>query len=208
MNLANKIDKSIFAAENDIDTLDRDIFNITGFSSRKFKIFLNKLLSFPDMTYLEIGCWHGSTLCSALYNNKPERVFAIDNFSQFFDQGNPKENFIANIKKFITCNFKFFDVDCFSFDLNHIDHKVNTYFYDGDHKEEDQYKALSYYYPVLEDTFVYICDDFNFMDVRLGTFRAIRDLNLKAEKEWFLPASFNGDTDNWWNGCYIGILKK
>lgn len=87
--------------------------------------------------------------------------------------------------------------------------------YDGNHSVESHYKALSHYYNVLDNIFIYIVDDWNNREVRTGTICAIEKLNLKIlyEKEVRLTTD---DTHtpieiaktSWWNGIYIVILQK
>ena len=95
------------------------------------------------------------------------------------------------------------------------DNKFNIYFYDGDHTEVSQYKALEHMLNIgcLEDEFIFLVDDYVWEDVRNGTQRAIKDLNLKViyEKE-FIPECVRKqekfDEIGWWNGFYISLLGK
>lgn len=204
MDFKQYIENAINDAENNNTKLSNRAFEIDGMSSRKNRIFLNSLLSNKNLKYLEIGCWKGSTLYSALDGNSIDYAVAIDNWCEF--QG-PKNEFHENMKPLNTL-FEFYDEDCFSIDTKKFKEKFNIYFYDGRHEEEDQEKALTYYIDSLEDTFVYICDDWNWERVQQGTRTAIKKLNLKIENEWELPADFPGDRNKWWNGFYIGIIKK
>jgi hypothetical protein len=60
----------------------------------------------------------------------------------------------------------------------------------------------------MDDEFIYMCDDWNWPDVKNGTSRAIQSKNLSIVKEWDLPANGNGDLENWWNGLWVAILRK
>lgn len=209
MNLVDNVEKAIYCAENNVDSsISPEIFDIEGFCSKKIRIFLNSLVSFSGTKYLEIGSWQGSTLCSALHNNNPDYACAIDNFSQWWMDNNPKDNFIENTRKFIKCQYDFLDTDCFTVNLKFISQLINVYLYDGDHGEKNHYEALNYYYPALENKFVYICDDWNWLEVKIGTYRAIRDLNLQIIKDWQFHTDYNGDTNSWWNGFYVAVLEK
>lgn len=76
--------------------------------------------------------------------------------------------------------------------------------------------ALSHYINVLEDTFIFLVDDWNFMHTRDGTFRAIKELNLTVnfrheifispEDLYNMPNHKGAKT--WWNGCGIFVLTK
>ena len=79
-----------------------------GMSGRKYRYLINNLVSsIEDARYLEIGCWAGSTACSALYGNQV-KALCIDDWSQFSDPKtinpslnvqNSKKEFETNIKK-------------------------------------------------------------------------------------------------------------
>jgi hypothetical protein len=94
--------------------------------------------------------------------------------------------------------------------------KFNVYLYDGDHSELDHFKALEYYIDNLDDEFIFIVDDLNWENVRDGTMRAIRELNLtvKFRHEIFMsPDDLKGmprhnGKDTFWNGCGIFLLEK
>jgi len=87
--------------------------------------------------------------------------------------------------------------------------------YDGNHTDESHYRALSHYYDCLDDVFIYIVDDWNWLEVRNGTNNAIQNLNLRVlyEKEIRLTGD-NTHTphplarNTWWNGIYVAILQK
>lgn len=204
--MLDHIVRSIDNAEKGISKLSESLLDLDGMSSSKIRHFLNNIVDINDARYLEIGTWKGSTVCSALYNNQPELAVAMDNFSEF---NGPREEFKQNIQKYITCNnFHFFDVDCFQFDLSQISQQFNIYLYDGEHSESSHELALSYYYNKLENTFIYLCDDWNDKSVAAGTRKAFSNLNLKVIREWTMPASYNGDKTNWWNGFYISLIQK
>lgn len=83
--LINSVEKSLIQAQLGISKLDKAIFFLNGMSSPKIRQFLNNLCERPKTAYLETGCWRGSTLVSALYNNHTtvSEAIAIDNFSEF-----------------------------------------------------------------------------------------------------------------------------
>jgi hypothetical protein len=158
----------------------------------------------PNSKYLEIGVWKGSTFYSALYKNKPQYAVAIDNWSEF---NGPKEDFAQTVKSLET-QFEFFCGDCFKIDKALFKSRFNIYFYDGCHSEIAQEMALTYYYDALENEFIFICDDWNAPEAQTGTKKGIEKTGLKILNEWVLPARFNGDKENWWNGLYIIHASK
>lgn len=183
--------------------LNPKALSMEGMSSPKVRTFLNKLLETPESRYLEIGVWKGSTFYSALYKNNPIYATSIDNFATF---GGHEQIFRSNMVD-IEVPYEFINGDCFNL-KNKLDKKYNIYFYDGEHYEPDQEKALTYYYDNLDDEFIYICDDWNFPSVPKGTFAGIEKTNLKIIDQWTLEAKHNGDTENWWNGLWVAVLSK
>lgn len=218
----NHLENCFKKAENLTSQINEDIINMEGMTGTKTRHLYNNLLSIEDARYLEVGTWKGSSLCSAMFNNKA-KVVCIDNWSQnFYNQtDNPKDQFINNFEKFKGKNDAIYiDSDCFALDINTLDTKFNIYLYDGDHSIESQYKALEYYMPVLDDVFIFIVDDWNWDGVRYGTEKAIKDLDLEVlYKKEIILTSNNKHTheiengyeialNTWWNGIVTYIFKK
>jgi hypothetical protein len=209
------IENSFQNAENHISKITDDIIQMEGMSGTKTRHFYNNLLNTEDARYLEIGTWKGSSVCSAMCNNKAT-VVCIDNWSEF---GGPKLEFIANFEKFKGENKAIFiEGDCFKINVSRLMtqiSKFNIYMYDGNHTNESHYKALLHYYDCLDDMFIYIVDDWNWEDVRNGTLTAIQNLNLKVLYENEVRLTWNNShtpqpeaSDTWWNGIYVAILHK
>ena len=209
------IENSFQNAENHISKITDDIIQMEGMSGTKTRHFYNNLLNTEDARYLEIGTWKGSSVCSAMCNNKAT-VVCIDNWSEF---GGPKLEFIANFEKFKGENKAIFiEGDCFKINVSRLMtqiSKFNIYMYDGNHTNESHYKALLHYYDCLDDMFIYIVDDWNWEDVRNGTLTAIQNLNLKVLYENEVRLTWNNlntpqpeASDTWWNGIYVAILHK
>lgn len=205
------IETSFQNAENNISKITNDIMDIDGMSGMKTRHFYNNLLNTEDARYLEIGTWKGSSVCSAMYNNKA-KVVCIDNWSEF---GGPKSEFLVNFEKFKGENdATFIENDCYKVDVSTLP-KFNIYMYDGNHTVDSHYNALLHYYNCLDDIFIFIVDDWNSDDVRTGTINSIQKLNLKVlyEKEIRLTWD-NSHTPlveakyTWWNGIYVAILQK
>jgi hypothetical protein len=199
------ITNAIDCSNNGVTKLNSKAISMRGMSSFKVRNFLNKLLEMPNSRYLEIGVFAGSTLYSALLKNSPEFVVAIDNFSS--NLSNNQEAFLKNLSD-VGVEFEFINSDCFLVKEKLNSKKFNIYFYDGDHSEQSQYQALKYFYDNLDNEFIYICDDWNWQDVKDGTYRAIKEQNISIIEEWQLPSNFNCDKENWWNGVWVSILRK
>lgn len=186
--------------------LNSGVLSIEGMSGTAYKKFANRLLSNAVVqNYLEIGVWKGSTAISALYGNQGKiNHTVVDNFCQF---NGPKDEFISNWKSHLGCEPNLLDMDCFGFDPKEKNIKdIDVYFYDGEHTEEDQFKALVHYYDAMRESFIYMVDDWAWDKVQRGTRRAIGHLNLKTA----LALDFYGveDRNGWWNGCGIFVFIK
>ena len=198
-------------AEKNISKITNDIISMEGMSGIKTRHFYNNLLNIKDARYLEIGSWKGSSVCSAMCENKAT-VICIDNWSEF---GGPKSEFLVNFKKFKGENeATFIENDCYNIDVSILP-KFNIYMYDGNHTEESHYKALQHYYNCLDDIFIFIVDDWNWRDVRDGTINSIKKLNLKVLYEKEIRLTWDNSvtpepelSKNWWNGIYVAILQK
>jgi len=207
----NLIEKSFKNAENNISRISKDIIDLEGMTGTKTRHFYNNLLDTPDARYLEIGTWKGSSVSSAMYGNKAT-VICIDNWSEF---GGPKNEFLTNFEKFKGENHAtFIEGDCYNIDVSTLS-KFNIFMYDGNHTNESHYKALLHYYDCLDDIFIFIVDDWNWIDVREGTLKSIQKLDLKIlYKKEIILTSDNSHTpqpqakDTWWNGIYVAILQK
>jgi hypothetical protein len=209
--LENQVKSALFNAERRRSKLPPSILNMDGMSGYKTRHFYNNILNMPDARYLEIGTWKGSSTCSAMYGNSAT-ITCIDNWSLF---GGPKSEFLENLDRYKGDNkINVIEDDCFNVDISTLP-KFNIYLYDGDHSEESQYKALTHFIDCLDDMFILIIDDWNWKDVRNGTYRAINDLNLTIEykKEIRLTGN-NSHTPifkakrTWWNGIFIAVLSK
>lgn len=209
--------ESMAAAENLQSKITPEILAIDGMSGAKTRHFYNNVLSKEGMRYLEVGVYKGSSTCAAMCGNK-NTVVAIDNWSEF---GGPKNIFLQNFNKFKGENdATFLEQNCFQVDTAALVEKLggkkfNVYMYDGPHQQDQHCKALTHFIPCLEDTFIYIVDDWNWQGVRHGTKKGIEDNKLKIEFETEIRSTFDNSVppkkereENWWNGIYIAILSK
>lgn len=218
LNIMIHITDSIKKAEkgiskiNSSDNLGNDILNYEGLTGTKTRHLYNNLCSIPDLKYLEIGTWYGSSSISALYKNNIHGVF-IDNWSQF----NGNKNILINaLEKFKTnSTYTIIENDCWAVDTEQLGF-FDIYLYDGGHSENDHYMALKYYINNMFNDFIFIVDDYNWSEVRDGTFKAIQDLNLEIvfRHEIFISPEdlenmpLHKGKNTWWNGCGIFLLRK
>lgn len=223
MTLIHHIVESLLNARDgkskiDLSTeLGKDIIEYEGYTGTRTRHFYNNICNsdkLDNIKYLEIGTWNGSSSISAVYKNNVTALF-IDNWCQF---GGDPNIFMNNMEKFgKDSNCFLLESDCWKVDLNELEMgPFNIYLFDGDHAELDHFKALEYYYPVLEDIFIFMVDDWNWPNVRDGTMRAIDQLNLNVlfrHEEFVSEDELKGMPEHhgkktWWNGIGIFLLSK
>ena len=198
--LVNYVKNSLKKTDNYESNLNNEILNMDVISGIKTRHFFNNICSMVKAKYLEIGSWKGSTVCSALYNNKLT-CLCIDNWSQF---GGPKDEFINNFNKYKGNNdATFLERNCWNIRTSSIG-RFNIYMYDGEHTEESQYNALIKYFIALDDEFIYIANNWKLDIVQKGTLKAIEYLKLTIEFEYKIDIENN----DWNNGIGIFVLKK
>ncbi len=206
------VEQSFEKAFRNESKINDEIMELDGMTGTKTRHFYNNVLSMADARYLEIGVWAGSSSCAAMFGNKAYCVF-MDDWSGF---GGPKDKFMENFNKFKgENNAEFIEADCF----NHQEDfgtKFNIYLFDGDHSESSQCRAITDYIKWMDDVFIFICDDWNWSEVRNGTKKGFKDNNLEViwEKEVRLTDddTFTKDQElaksNFWNGIACFVIKK
>lgn len=218
MNIGH-IEKSISMAEKLESNINEEILNMKGMSGLKNRHFLNNILSFGNLSYLEVGCWRGSTACSSMYKNNLSQCVLIDNFSEFgedflkidkeWSNGiSIREDLESNLKKFGCKNYIFKDSDFFSVDLSNYN-KFDVFFYDGCHDFVPQKNSFSYAFNSMNNRFLFISDDYCMPIVRKAVDDSISEmkdkiktvLEIKIERQEPIE-------DNWWHGLYIGLFDK
>jgi hypothetical protein len=207
------IKNSFDRALNDESPLPSEIREIDGMSGQKYRAFINNLVSScPNPRYLEVGSWTGSTATAALSGNRVSAL-CIDNWSQY---GGPKDQFFRNLKKVLSENiqFKFMEQDFRSVDYGSIG-QFNIYFYDGRHKEADQFDGVMLAQPALTETFFLIVCDWNWRRVRVGTFRALAVSQCQVECSVEVRTTLDdskpsvmGKHSDWHNGYFIAVVRK
>lgn len=202
--LVNHVLSCLEKTDNLESNLTEEVLNMEGMSGKKTRHFYNNLCSLEKARYLEIGSWKGSSTCSALCNNKLT-CLCIDNWSEF---GGPKEEFLQNFNKYKGTNdAQFLERNCWNIETSSIG-RFNIYMYDGDHSEQSQYDALVRYYQALDDEFIFLVDDWNFNDVKVGTLRAMVDLKLNILFEKQINTESDDPNNDWHNGIGIFVLEK
>jgi FkbM family methyltransferase len=207
------IEQSLNLSLNDDTKLPDWILKLQGMSGKKYRMFINNLIhSIDNPRYLEIGCWKGSTFCSAIYSNKITAL-GIDDWSEFFG---PKEQFHKNLKNALSDinknTISFIEKDFKQVNFTE-DAKYNIYFFDGPHAEYEHSRSLTQVYDSLDDEFIFICDDWNWEEVRRGTVKSLNTAGIEVvyQKQIFTNGKEEGnegENSDWHNGYYIAVCRK
>ena len=216
--LIQHVESCIRAAMDDKSNLSQDILMYEGMSGQKTRHLYNNICTLKfdnrETRYLEIGTWKGSSLLASVYNNRHVHATVIDNWSQF---NGPKDAFLGAVSSLLpsTQIVNVVEADCFATDLVK-NGKFDIYLYDGDHSKESHHKAMTYYKDVMnDDGTIVIVDDWNWDDVRNGTFAGIKEANLSIKYHYEIkhtddnshslqPTAFT----HFWNGIGIFVLVR
>lgn len=215
--LVAHVKTSIEKAENYESKLNQEVLSIKGLTGYKVKHLLNNLCSLKNANYLEIGVWAGSTFIAATYKNQDtlNSSTAIDNWAF-----GSKNDFFHNTKLFLdSSKFCFYESDCFKLNLlENFKSPIHIYFYDGEHRFEDQLKAFTYFNPIFDNNFIAVVDDYAWPEVQKGTTEAFSRLGYNVVFETHLFPDYNGDRTGWrdgafdsfgwWNGIFIAVVSK
>lgn len=169
---------------------------------------INKLCSLKTLPltqqyakYLEVGVLNGASYFAAAHNNSG-CFYGIDNWSTYGDR---QEHIEKNIKKYSSENTKFcfFNEDSWELDLSRIKHKINIFFYDGDHSRQAQEIYLKHFDKILDDELILIVDDFLALDyMKKATEKCIKNSSFE------LAFDFELTGQEWHNGLYLAHLKR
>tara|TARA_R110000824_G_scaffold164626_1_gene340915 strand:+ start:154 stop:969 length:816 start_codon:yes stop_codon:yes gene_type:complete len=195
------IEESIEKYKLGYSKLNEKAKSMDGMIQEGARNLLNLLASFDGCRYMQIGTWKGACLYSALYKNNVEYAFACDDFSEYslnqgmtvLEDGKMKTRIHLDLDVMLalmqpdeegeTIEFEFYNGDCFGMPLNKVKNPINMYFYDGGHNLGDHFLSLYYYYPVLADEFIFVCDDWSEEKVRAGTRAALEQCNYSSRTE-------------------------
>jgi predicted O-methyltransferase YrrM len=191
-------------------------------SPKKLRLLSSAVSFLPvseDECYLEIGTYQGKSLVSALLKNPGRHAVACDNFSLFDKPGAPRNRAALdrNLARYgLSSRIRFFDCDFRDLLSGWRGRRlplVGVYFYDGAHDEESQYLAIRLAEDVLAERAIIIVDDWRFAEdsdsrAEAGTRRALADSAHDWKIEHILPARYNGDLDQWWNGVAVLSFRR
>ena len=186
--LSSHIEDCIEKHKSGYSKLNQKAVSMDGMIGPPARNLLNLLADFDGCRYMQIGTWKGACLYSALYGNDIDYAFACDNFSQYSADPDDRNISIVNFNILLnlmqpddgeTVEFEFYDGNCWGMPLNKIKAPINMYFYDGGHNCGDHFLSLYYFYPVFDDNFIFVCDDWKEEKVKTGTYAAIQQCRYK-----------------------------
>ena len=182
---------------------------LDGMSGQSFRALLNLMFSTKSKSYLEIGTWKGSTFCSAIYGNSIEAI-CVDDWSEF---GGPSQAAIRNIGRRVsnTSRVSILSTDFRKVAFSHIIEKdIDVYFFDGPHSQEDHFDAVKVLSQLRFSSILFIVDDWNWDEVREGTFRGLETLDIRCAGsiKIFTDGATIGRQSRWHNGYAFFVLEK
>lgn len=212
MNTEQKIEaikEAIRMADDRQSPNGTSTYEVPALTSLKIRHLLNNIGALGT-NYLEVGVHRGGTFTASVAGNSNLKyITAVDSFESDMSGEGARVDFLANAEKHKPSGsiFKLVIGDSFSVDLKEFVSGVDIYLYDGDHSEESQLKALTYYLPLLTEEFIFLCDDYDWIEVQKGTQDGIKKAGLEILFDKYIVGN-NHDNMAYWNGFYIALLKK
>jgi hypothetical protein len=178
---------------------------VIGWTTPRVRMLLHRLVAeLPkDEAYLEIGCFHGATLFSALMDQKTTTAYACDNFAS---GGDAEKAFYSGVNFFgdRLPPFRFFNESCWSLPKKKpFAMPIGVYFYDGDHAMEAHERAITEFAPFLAKRSIFVVDDWAWDFVREGTMRGIDKVKPKKVEKYLIDVS-----GAFWNGIGAFYLEQ
>lgn len=208
-NKIEQIIEAIVQADRLKSKLEYPVIEVPSFTSTKIRHLLNNLGAISS-SYLECGTHKGGHFCSVLYKNDIKDAVALDDYSEFYVNGETKEECLANINRYAPkhTRWSLFEQDCFTAKF-HPKLKFDLYNYDAQHTESAQQRAMTHFVDNLADECIVVVDDWAFNGVEDGTRMGIRLAGMEVlfESVMLTPEGALPE-DNWHNGFAVFLLKK
>jgi hypothetical protein len=201
------IDDCISNALNSKSNITHNILNLHGMCGNLTRHLYNNLCKYPNVNYLEIGCWKGASTISSLYKNEHVNATIIDNWSDF---SNARFDFSKNISKHLTLsqvnNLQLINKNCFHLQSKLNYSPYNIFIYDASHDPTSQKLAITRFWEYLDKSCIIIIDDWCWDSVQKGTMLGLQEVNANIiyHTEIIEPLGENG----FWNGCGIFLIEK
>jgi hypothetical protein len=209
MNKIEQIKQAIEKADRLESKLEFPATEVPSFTSMKIRHLLNNLGAI-SINYLECGTHVGGHFCSVVYKNELNMAIAIDNYSEFYRDGETKEACAENMRKYTPdgTRYELIEDDCFLVKDLQTDY-FDLYNYDAQHTESAQQRAVTHFLPNIRKEFIMVVDDWTFNGVETGTRNGIKMSNLDVLFEAVMLTPEGGlPNDHWHNGFAVFLLKK
>jgi hypothetical protein len=152
-----------------------------------------------DLTFVNVGVWHGFSLLSGMIDNASKRCVGVDNFAWF---GKPREAFFERFNKYKSSNHYFYEMDYLeNFSKVHKD-PIGFYVYDGPHGYDAQLRGLHAAEPFFSQNCIIVIDDTNWDEPR----RAAMDFISQSSYQYGIlldRATSRNRHPTLWNGIMI-----
>lgn len=188
--------------------------DVVGLTSPNVRRMLNELVArLPTgEAYLEVGCWQGATLVSALLDNRHAPAYACDDWSETLcgvAPGEVKAAFERNLEKYKDRlpKVRFFDGDFQKMLPKGLEHPVGVFLYDGKHGAEITRTALKLAASFLAKRCVVIMDDFDAEIVQAGAWAGFADLRPKRMRFMELRRHDDDKARTFHNGIGVAYLE-
>jgi len=185
------------------ETLSNLAPDVKGFTGQKVRWFLNSIVRRISTSHLEVGCYVGATLISAMLDNCHCHAMGVEDF-RWPGCPNDKKDLHANLLKYKKRMgpTRLVEQDFFTFSWPDDWPRPNTIFYDGTHTASAQHDAVLRCAKWTPLPFLFIVDDWNWDGPHKGTVSGIKEAGFDRITLW----SRSGK--GWHNGVGIYLLDK
>lgn len=181
--------------------------DVDGMTSPKVRYLLNAIVSQdPNSRHLEVGSYKGATLISSMINNFHASALAFEDFSEYSVESDLDKNLSRyrgsmGETRLIKRNF-------FKEVIPEEMLPITSFFYDGDHSRGSQKAAVLRAVEMCHGALVFMVDDWNWSDVRRGTWDGIGEARVAKFSFWELTARHNWDDAEYHNGVGLFVLSN
>ena len=208
MGKIEQVKQAIEKAKLRQSKLTAEALMVPSMTSINIRHLLNNLGGISKY-YLECGSHKGGHFCSVLFENQVKDALAIDNYSEFYKDGETKEEFLANGRKFIPDATRWYLIEQDCFTVKDLWIGFDLFNYDAQHTESSQQRAITYFAKNMADEFILFVDDWTFNGVETGTRNGIKLAGLTTlYEEVLLTNEGQEPNEGWHNGIFVAVLKK
>lgn len=190
-----------FIVHNPYENLDL-AHGVVGMTTPRVQQLLNRVVAYEKgWRHLEVGSHKGATFIAAMQNNEWAKGVAYEDYSQFVEEG-LRGTLRLNLERFrpLMGEFELREEDFFN---ACVEGGFNSFFYDGDHSMGSHFLAATAAFDVCSDPFVYIVDDWGWLEVKEGTWQAMAKGSIREMRHWSLS-----EDERYHNGLGVFVVRK